>query len=159
MKTPALNFLAQKKLPYKIYHYECTKLHDFAKNAAASLGIDEHKVYKTIMLETNDKKYVTCIMPAFAIISFKNVARCLKVKSVKMCDEQTAQKISGYVIGGISPFGQKRAHLSLLDNSALEQDEILVSGGERGLSVGIAPQDLIQALNAIVDDFKDHGKI
>ena len=75
---------------------------------------------------------------------------------VNSLESRSAQRITGFVIGGVSPFGQKRRTLTLLAESALEYEEILVSGGRRGFSVGLKPQDLIAVLNAKVGDFLEH---
>lgn len=155
MITPAQNFLKKQKITYKSYEYKCTVDHDFGKFAATALNIKEDKVFKTIILH-HDKTYVTCVVPVNAMISLKNVARLIKVKDLEMTDQPTASRITGYVIGGISPFGQKRKTLTVLSETALKFDEILVSGGRRGFSVGVNPQDLIKSLNAVVGDIIEH---
>lgn len=155
MITPAQTFLNQHKIPYKTYSYDCTVDHDFGKFAAHALNLDENIVFKTILL-CHDKTYVTAITPVNAMISLKNAARIMGLKSLEVADPATAQRITGFVIGGVSPFGQKRCTLTLLAESALEYEEILVSGGRRGFSVGLKPQDLIAVLNAKVGDFLEH---
>ena len=125
MITPAQNFLKQQKITYKAYEYKCTVDHDFGKFAASALNIEEDKVFKTIILH-HDKTYVTCVVPVNALISLKNVARLIKVKDLEMTDQATASRITGYVIGGISPFGQKRKTLTVISETALKFDEILV---------------------------------
>ena len=80
----------------------------------------------------------------------------MKLKSLDVATPNDATRITGYVIGGVSPFGQKRRTLILLSESALQFDEILVSGGRRGLSVGVNPNDLVKVLNATVGDFLEH---
>lgn len=150
MKTPALDFLAKNKISFKEYTYQSDN-HDFGKHAAQALNMDEHKVFKTIIL-CHDKTYVTCIVPVSGRISLKTAARVAKLKDLSTVDPQTAQRVTGYVVGGISPFGQKRQTLTILDESALNQEEILVSAGKRGMSVGINPHDLIKLLNAISAD-------
>ena len=138
MITPAQKFLKDNKIPFKEYEYECTVDHDFGKFAAHSLGLDEARVFKTIL------------------ISLKNAARIMKLKSLDVATPNDATRITGYVIGGVSPFGQKRRTLTLLSESAMQFDEILVSGGRRGLSVGVNPNDLVKVLNATVGDFLEH---
>ena len=113
------------------------------------------KVFKTILL-VHDKTFVTAITPVDSMISLKNAARIMKLKSLDVATPNDATRITGYVIGGVSPFGQKRRTLILLSESALQFDEILVSGGRRGLSVGVNPKDLIKVLNATVGDFLEH---
>ena len=155
MITPAQKFLKDNKVPFKEYEYECTVDHDFGKFAAQSLGVEEPKVFKTILL-VHDKTFVTAITPVDSMISLKNAARIMKLKSLDVATPNDATRITGYVIGGVSPFGQKRRTLTLLSESALQFDEILVSGGRRGLSVGVNPKDLIKVLNATVGDFLEH---
>lgn len=154
MITPAQNFLKKNKIPFKEYEYACKVDHDFGHHAASELGMDPHKVFKTILLK-HDKTYVTAVTPVNAMISLKNAARIMGLKALEVADPAEATRITGYVIGGVSPFGQKRRTLTLLAQCALQYDEILVSGGRRGLSVGVNPQDLIKALNAKTGDFLD----
>ena len=153
MKTPALDFLAKHKVSFKEYTYESDN-HDFGKHAAAALQMDEHKVFKTIIL-CHEHTYITCIVPVCARISLKAAARLVKLKDLTTVDAQSAHRVTGYVVGGISPFGQKRRTLTILDESALEQEEILVSAGKRGMSVGLKPQDLVTLLGASVGDVKE----
>lgn len=153
MKTPALDFLTKNKVEFKTYEYESDN-HDFGKHAAQALNMDEHKVFKTIILHHN-KEYVTCIVPVSGRISLKSAARVAKLKDLETTDPATAQRVTGYVVGGISPFGQKRKTLTIIDQSAMEQEEILVSAGKRGMSVGISPQDLVKLLDAIVGDVQE----
>lgn len=155
MITPAQNFLKKNKVPYKEYEYECTVDHDFGHFAAKQLGIDPRRVFKTILLK-HDKTYVTAVTPVNAMISLNNAARIMGLKSLEVADPAEATRVTGYVIGGVSPFGQKRRTLALLSQSALEFDEILVSGGRRGFSVGVNPADLVKVLDAKTGDFLDH---
>ena len=142
MITPAQTFLNKHKIEYKTYSYDCTVDHDFGKFAAAALGKDEN------ILLCHDKTYVTAITPVNAKISLKNAARIMGLKGLEVADPASAQRITGFVIGGVSPFGQKRRTLTLLSQSAMQYEEILVSGGRRGFSVGV--------LDAKVGDFLEH---
>ena len=151
MKTPALDFLSKNKAVFKTYEYQSSDTHDFGKHAAEALGLPEAKVCKTIILHC-DKSYVTCIVPVSGRISLKAAARAAKLKHLETVDPATATRVTGYVVGGISPFGQKRRMAVLIDQSVLTQDEILVSAGQRGMSVGMKPQDLIDLLQATVAD-------
>ena len=154
MLTPAQNFLKKNKITFKEYEYECKVDHDFGHHAAAELGIDPHRVFKTILLK-HDKTYVTAVTPVNAMISLKNAARIMGLKALEVTDPAEATRITGYVIGGVSPFGQKRRTLILLAENALQYDEILVSGGRRGLSVGVNPKDLVRVMNAKTGAFLD----
>lgn len=150
MKTPALDFLAKQKAEYKTYEYESDN-HDFGKHAAQALNMDEAKVFKTIIMH-HDKTYVTCVVPVSGRISLKAAARAAHLKDLETVDPATATRVTGYVVGGISPFGQKRHTLTILDSSALNQPEILVSAGKRGMSVGMKPEDIVKLLDATVAD-------
>lgn len=155
MLTPAVKFLKDHKIDFKEYEYECTVDHDYGKFAAKALNLNPKMVYKSIVL-VFEKTFITAVTPVDAMISLKSAARLLKLKSLEIASPQDAQRITGYVIGGLSPFGQKRQTKILLCQSALEFEEILVSGGRRGYSVGINPNDLVRATNATVGDFLDH---
>ncbi|MCR5536954.1 MAG: aminoacyl-tRNA deacylase [Succinivibrio sp.] len=152
MITPAQTFLKAHKIPFKEYSYECTVDHDYGKFGAKALGLSEEVVFKTIIL-CEGKTYVTAITPVNAMISMKNAARIMGLKSLAMATPDEVRRVTGYVLGGVSPFGQKRPTRALLSESALKFEEILVSGGRRGFSVGVSPQALIEVLNATVGDF------
>ncbi|MGN0902464.1 MAG: aminoacyl-tRNA deacylase [Succinivibrio sp.] len=155
MITPAEKFLKDAKVNFNRYEYDCTVDHDFGKFAAKALNRDENCVFKTILL-TDGKNYITAVTPVNGMISLKNAARIVKLKSLEVAKPADATRITGYVMGGVSPFGQKRRTKVLLCQSALNFDEILVSGGRRGLSVGINPNDLVKLTDAITGDFLDH---
>lgn len=150
MKTPALNFLSKAKVNFSIHQYDCKELDHFAVNSAKELGVAEECVFKTLLFQGSDNKFICCIVAANAHVSLKRLARALKLKSVKLASEALAIKETGYVIGGISPFGQRKKHLTVLDDKALNLDLIYVSAGERGLSVAISPKDLVDLLQATV---------
>lgn len=155
MITPAQTFLNQHRIPYKTYEYECSTDHDFARFASSALQIPPERIFKTIILVSGKKIYVSAVTPADGRISLKNAARILGLKSLELAERADVMRITGYVIGGVSPFGQKRRTLTLLCDSALRFEEILVSGGRRGFSVGINPRDLVKVLEAATGDFLD----
>ena len=93
---------------------------------------------------------VTAVIPVSCMLSLKEVAKAAKLKKVEMMKPLDAERLTGYKVGGISPFAQKKQLPTLLDSRALQQETILVSGGRRGLSVGLKPQDFIQLLSATV---------
>ena len=158
MITPAQKFLKDHQAKFKEYEYECSTDHDFGKFAAKALGVEEERVFKTILL-VHDKTFITAVTPVNGMISLKNAARLANVKSLEVAKPADATRITGYVIGGVSPFGQKRQTKILLCRSAMQFEEILVSGGRRGLSVGINPKDLVELTNATVGDFIDPSSL
>lgn len=147
--TPAINLLKKHKIPYKLHKYEhdplCT---DFGNEAVEKLGLDENQVFKTLLVELTAKQLVVCVLPVSKQLSLKEVASFFKAKKAIMANKDEAQKTTGYLLGGISPFGQKRRLKTLIDESAKEFDTIFVSGGKRGLDIEINPNLIIEILSA-----------
>ncbi len=150
--TPAINELEAAGVAFTVHEYERgDALHDFGREAAAKLGLDPDQVFKTLLV-TADGQHAVAIVPVSGTLALKAVARALGAKRVEMCDPAVAERITGYVRGGISPFGQKQRLSTVIDEIAAIFDTIYVSGGKRGLDVGIAPGDLIRILDATVAD-------
>lgn len=146
--TPAIIQLEEAGVPFTMheYHHENTD-EGYGVEAARKLGFNEAQVFKTLMADTGDERVIG-IVPVNAHMSLKELAHAVGAKKAAMADPKVAMRESGYVVGGISPLGQKTAHTTVLDDSALQFDTILVSGGKRGLSLGVNPQDLVQVLHA-----------
>lgn len=119
----------------------------YGRAAAHALGVDESRVFKTLLAQS-EKSAVVAIVPVSAQLSLKALALVIGVKRCEMVPAQVAQRITGYVVGGISPFGQKKKLFTVLDESAIDLPTIFVSGGRRGLDVEVAPSDLIRVLDA-----------
>jgi len=119
----------------------------YGKAAAAALGVEEERVFKTLLART-DRDFVVAIVPVDSTVSLKALATALGVKRCEMARPEDAQRVTGYVVGGISPFGQKKLLATVIDESSELFDTIFVSGGRRGLDLEIAPADLIAALGA-----------
>ena len=119
----------------------------YGKAAAAALGVEEERVFKTLLART-DRDFVVAIVPVDTTVSLKVLATALGVKRCEMARPEDAQRVTGYVVGGISPFGQKKLLATVIDESSELFDTIFVSGGRRGLDLEIAPADLIAALGA-----------
>jgi len=115
--------------------------------AAAALGVEPERVFKTL-LATIDTDHAVGIVPVSGQLSLKELAAALGAKRAEMCDPQTAERLTGYVVGGISPFGQKRSLPTVIDETCILFDTIFVSGGRRGLDIEIAPDDLVTVLSA-----------
>lgn len=147
--TPAINLLKKNKCEFKIHKYD----HDpacenYGEEAAQKLGLDENQVYKTLLVELSPKELAVAVLPVANQLSLKEVATAFKSKKAVMANKQEAQKVTGYLLGGISPLGQKKRLETVLDESAKNYDTIFVSGGKRGLDIEVKPEDLIKLLNA-----------
>lgn len=147
--TPATVALDRAGVPYSVHPYD----HDpraasFGLEAAAALGVDPARVFKTL-LASLDGELVVGIVPVSGQLDLKALARALGGSKAVMADVAVAERVTGYVAGGISPVGQKRRLRTVLDASALDQPTIYVSGGRRGLDLEIDPADLVAITEAI----------
>ncbi len=148
--TPAIEQLVAARIDHEVCPYD----HDprsasYGLEAAESLGLDPSVVFKTLMVEWSGALGV-CVVPVDHQLSLKAAAKALGAKKVVMASVQSAERATGYLTGGISPLGQRRAHPTVVDDSALPHPRIWVSGGKRGLDVGLAPSDLVSLTKAAV---------
>jgi Cys-tRNA(Pro)/Cys-tRNA(Cys) deacylase len=120
----------------------------YGAEAAEALGIDPSRVFKTLMVDVEGRLAVA-IVPVSGTLDLKAMAAALGAKKAAMADPAAAQRRTGYVLGGISPIGQRQPSPTVLDSTALGLDTILVSGGRRGLDVELAPADLARLTGAI----------
>lgn len=122
------------------------------RHSSAALGVDEHQVVKTIVLETGDKDPLVCLMHGDRQISTKQLARVLGVKAVQPCDAAVAHRHTGYLVGGTSPFGMRKPLPVYVERTILDLPVLYINGGARGLLVEIAPRVLTELLGAVPVD-------
>ncbi|WP_406632627.1 Cys-tRNA(Pro) deacylase [Pseudarthrobacter quantipunctorum] len=147
--TPATAALAAAGVPFVLHPYT----HDpsaasYGAEAAEALGIDPSRVFKTLMVEVEGRLAVG-IVPVSGTLDLKAFDTALGAKKAAMADPAAAQRRTGYVLGGISPLGQRLPSPTVLDSSAVGLRTLLVSGGKRGLDIELAPADLIRLTQAV----------
>jgi Cys-tRNA(Pro)/Cys-tRNA(Cys) deacylase len=122
---------------------------NYGLEAAAVLGVDPGQVFKTLLADV-DGSLAVAIVPVSGKLDLKAFAAALSGKKAEMADPRLAERRTGYVVGGISPIGQKLAHPTVLDETAELYDTIFVSGGRRGFDIELAPSDLVRVSGAVV---------
>ncbi len=148
--TPACLALDAAGVSYELHPYT----HDpaaesYGLEAVDALGVEPDQVFKTLMAELDTGELVVAVVPVSAMLDLKALASTLGTKKAAMADVAKAERSSGYVAGGISPFGQRTERRTVLDELAFASDTIFVSGGRRGLDLEIDPNDLIETLQAV----------
>jgi len=150
--TPAIKLLAAAGIAYTVHAYEhADDVRGFGIEAADKLGLDPDQVFKTLLVVA-DGEPVVAIVPVSTQLAPKALGRAIGAKRVELCDPALAERLTGYVRGGISPFGQKQRLPTVVDDMATAFATIFVSGGKRGVDIGVAPRDLIDLLDATVAD-------
>lgn len=148
--TPAVNAARKAGIPFTLHEYE----HDpnaqsYGLEAAEKLGFDPARVFKTLIIELDGGALAVGILPVNAMLNMKQAARALRAKRAALAERQAAERATGYIMGGISPLGQKKRLAVALDDSALGFETIYVSGGRRGLDMELSPLDLQRLTNAV----------
>ncbi|MEH6625470.1 MAG: Cys-tRNA(Pro) deacylase [Motiliproteus sp.] len=143
--TPAINAAKKAKIEFSTHSYDHdAKAKSYGQEAALALGLDPQQVFKTLLVELNGnpKELAVGIVPVSGSLDLKAVGKALKAKKIAMANPQEAQRATGYILGGISPLGQKKRLPTVIDTSAEALDRIFVSAGRRGLEIELSPQDL-----------------
>ena len=149
--TQATVFLKANKVAYTEHQYEYVE-HGGTEVSAQSLGVSEHEVVKTLVMQDEDAKPLIVLMHGDKKVSTKNLARQAGRKRIEPCKQEVAQRHSGYQVGGTSPFGTKKKMPIFMERSILELPKIYINGGRRGFLVGIAPQEISRTLGPVLVD-------
>jgi Cys-tRNA(Pro)/Cys-tRNA(Cys) deacylase len=159
--TPAIAALVAAGTAHRVlqYHHD-PRAQSFGEEAvdalAAAEGVDAAQILKTLVMAVPGGLAVA-VLPVPDRLSLKAAAAALGVPKATMADPAAAQRSTGYVVGGISPLGQRKALPTVVDSSALGWDRVLCSAGKRGLDIALAPQDLVALTNAVTADIRAHG--
>ncbi|WP_418318710.1 Cys-tRNA(Pro) deacylase [Piscinibacter sakaiensis] len=146
-ETPATRWLKAQQVPYSEHLYDYVE-HGGATESARQLGVDEHHVVKTLVMEDETGKPLIVLMHGDRQVSTKNLARQIGVKRVQPCQPEVAQRHSGYLVGGTSPFATKKPMPIHVERTVLDLPKIYINGGRRGYLLGIEPRWLVDKLGA-----------
>ena len=149
--TPATEFLVQHGVAYTEHHFEYVE-HGGTGASSSALGVPEHEVVKTLIMETGDGDPLVVLMHGDRKVSTKELARVAGVKRIFPSRPEAAQRHSGYLIGGTSPFGTRKRMPVYLERSVLQLPRIYINGGRRGYLLGMAPAELERVLSPILVD-------
>jgi Cys-tRNA(Pro) deacylase len=147
-ETPATAWLKARGVAYTEHPYDYVE-HGGAAESARQLGVPEHAVVKTLVMQDERAEPLIVLMHGDRQVSTKNLAREIGVKSVEPCKPEVAQRHSGYLVGGTSPFGTRKAMRVFVESSVLALPRIHINGGRRGFLVGLEPRVLVDELGAV----------
>ena len=147
--TPAIELLKKSQVPREVlsYHHD-PKAASYGLEAAEKLGLAPETVFKTLLAASEKQELLVAIVPVAGTLDLKALAQAAGVKKLEMAKPDQAQRSTGYLVGGISPLGQKKRLRTFIDDSAAALPSIHVSAGRRGLEVALAPTDLARLLDA-----------
>jgi len=147
--TPAVKQCQKAKITFTLHQYQ----HDanaasYGLEAAEKLSVNCERIFKTLVVETESKTLAVAIVPVAQQLNLKYIAKSLKCKKVVMAEPKRVQSTTGYVLGGVSPLGQKRRLPTIIDTSCQSQETVFISGGKRGLEIELTSEDLAQLTQA-----------
>jgi len=146
--TPAIKLAEKHKIAFQVHQYKHDKKHEsYGVEAAEKMGVNPKQVFKTLVVDL-DKQLVVAILPVTEQLNLKAVANALKGKKAQMANKNDVLRSSGYVLGGVSPLGQKKQLTTVIDETAKSYSDIYVSAGKRGLEIQLNAEDLASILSA-----------
>lgn len=151
-KTNAIRRLDQDNLSYRVYNYQVEEGKTDGLTVAAAIGKDPNHVFKTLVTVSNKKEYLVFVVPVCWELDLKKAARAAGVKRVEMIPMKNLLPITGYIHGGCSPIGMKKAFRTFIDASALKQATMVCSGGKRGVQIEVKVSDMIELMSCDTAD-------
>ncbi|NMP31678.1 Cys-tRNA(Pro) deacylase [Thalassotalea sp. M1531] len=148
--TPAVTFAQKLNIPFTLHEYQ----HDanagsFGMEAVEKLNLNHTQVFKTLVAKLDTNQLAVAIVPVAMKLNFKQLAKAAKVKKAQMAEPNEVMRSTGYVLGGVSPLGQKKRLITIIDESAASLEKMYVSAGRRGLEIELKPKDLLTATNGL----------
>jgi Cys-tRNA(Pro)/Cys-tRNA(Cys) deacylase len=155
--TPAIKLLEQHKKPFRIHEYaHDSSAESYGLEACERLDVPAEQVFKTLVVELDSGELAVGIVPVDALLAIKAIAKSLSAKKAKMAQPDDVIRSTGYVLGGVSPLGQKKRLQTVIDSSATKLQSIFVSAGKRGLEIELAPSDLAELCDAQFSSIAQH---
>jgi Cys-tRNA(Pro)/Cys-tRNA(Cys) deacylase len=151
--TPGINVARKNNVPHKIHEYCHDETSDsYGGEAAEKMGVPENRVFKTLVVSLDSKELVVGVLPVSSLLSMKLIAKAAGAKKAVMADKSEVERVTGYVLGGVSPLGQKRRLRTIIDCSAKNYSTVYVSAGRRGLEIELSPDDLAKLTTGTLAD-------
>lgn len=149
--TPGINVAKQQSVVHTVHEYS----HDadsesYGQEAAEKLGVRPERVFKTLVVALDNKALAVAVLPVSAMLSMKQMARAVGAKKATMALPAEVERATGYVLGGVSPLGQKKRLKTVIDASAAGYESVYVSAGRRGLEIELSPEDLQRLTGAVL---------
>lgn len=141
--TPGINIARKNKIAHKVHEYvHEASAESYGMEAAEKLGLPAEKVFKTLVVQLDSQALAVGVVPVSTMLNMKRLAKAAGAKKAVMANQADVERSTGYVLGGVSPLGQKKRLKTIIDSSAIGLDTIFVSAGRRGLEIELSPEDL-----------------
>ncbi len=151
--TPGINAAKRAKIFYRVHEYNHDSSSDsYGAEAAEKMGVAEERIFKTLVISVGPKDLIVGVVPVASSLHMKRIAKAVGAKKAGMAEPSDVEKSTGYVLGGVSPLGQKRKLVTIIDSSAQKYPTIFVSAGRRGLELEVKPDDLMKLTHATFVD-------
>lgn len=149
--TPAINLAKKQKITHQVHEYTHDEAAEsYGLEAADKLDVAAERVFKTLVVVLDSKELAVGVLPVSTMLSMKLVAKALGAKKAVMADKLVVERSTGYVLGGVSPLGQKKRLKTAIDSSAKKHSTIYVSAGRRGLEIELSPDDLVKLTSGVL---------
>ena len=149
--TPGINVAKKNKVPHTIHEYSHDESSEsYGLEAAEKMGVPEERVFKTLVVSLDNRELVVGVIPVSSMLSMKLIAKAAGAKKAAMADKSDVERSTGYVLGGVSPLGQKKRLKTIIDSSANNYPTVYVSAGRRGLEIELSPDDLTKLTSGVL---------